>query len=836
MVKEEMDFIQACNWLADRFDLPRLATQQMSPEEREAYEAQLADRRLIFDILTEAAHFYHNSLLADSEMLDHLRNHYGLSDETIKTYLIGYSTGEGLYDHLKDKGYEGDILRTGLFVMVKLQGLKEFFQHRIVFPYWNGGKVVYFAGRKTDRTPDVEWENGKYKKLPIHSKEGNSVSEHITNSWFFGEDSTRGAKNIYVAEGITDCLTMLQAGYPTISPGTTRFNNKDLPRLEKLTSKANAIYLVPDAEESKAGIKGAMDTGQKIEDFGRSVYIVTLPREEGTEKVDAADFLKANGKDALQALVDEAKTPLQLEIDAIETEGINNVQLLDRLSPVLERLKSLPSARRKAHLDYLKDTLQLSTETYSGVKEELKSAIKLAAGTSHKDGKAKYSAHFDGLVDLALQEGKLSYIVNMANEPLVFDEWVGEDGETRLLPPPSLEQVPFDLLPAEMVLNKFQDFSVISLYRDVVKRLKEVAILPSENHYHLCAVYIFFTYLKDQVPYYPYLWFFGLPERGKSRITKAVIRLSYRGFYSETLTAANIIRFADLFGGTLALDVFDVSKKVQKNESYDLLLGRFENGMKVARVVAPDKGQFQDSKYYKVWGPTLFATNKEIPAEDPLRSRCIKVVMPEARGIYPNNTSFEDLMDLKAGLLAFRTLHILRTLPDVEKPVAGRLGDLMQPLLAVAALLPKEANDNLRALISELENDRRQSEADSMAGRITQVLFDLQEEFRNGRLAVEKVREKLNEDTPNDRFHLSPQRVGKELAAMSVVRTKVGGTMHILWDEDVMVQLFDRFRPYGYTLPTLPTLQDDCLELNDREEGEIVLSPHSPEEDENPWA
>jgi hypothetical protein len=128
-----------------------------------------------------------------------------------------------------------------------------------------------------------------------------------------------------------------------------------------------------------------------------------------------------------------------------------------------------------------------------------------------------------------------------------------------------------------------------------------------------------------------------------------------------------------------------------------------------------------------------------------------------------------------------------------------------------------------------------QSEADSMAGRITEVLFDLQEEFRNGRLAVEKVREKLNENTSNERFHLSPQRVGKELAAMGINRTKVGGTMHIVWDEDLMAQLFDRFRPYGYTLPTLPTLQDDCLELDDGEEGENVLSPHSPEEDENPW-
>ena len=40
-----------------------------------------------------------------------------------------------------------------------------------MFPYWSRGRVVFMIGRQTPWTPDSAWEQGKYKKLPVHDEQ-----------------------------------------------------------------------------------------------------------------------------------------------------------------------------------------------------------------------------------------------------------------------------------------------------------------------------------------------------------------------------------------------------------------------------------------------------------------------------------------------------------------------------------------------------------------------------------------------------------------------------------------------------------------------------------------
>jgi len=64
----------------------------------------------------------------------------------------------------------------------------ELFRWRLVFPYWKGGRVVYFIARRTDYTPDDPWEQAKYKKLLTHSDKHRYVSKAIGNDFFYNED------------------------------------------------------------------------------------------------------------------------------------------------------------------------------------------------------------------------------------------------------------------------------------------------------------------------------------------------------------------------------------------------------------------------------------------------------------------------------------------------------------------------------------------------------------------------------------------------------------------------------------------------------------------------
>jgi len=432
------------------------------------------------------------------------------------------------------------------------------------------------------------------------------------------------------------------------------------------------------------------------------------------------------------------------------------------------------------------------------IRRELKARDK-QAGPTGEEARPELSARFQGLVDLVLDDGQVKYLVKRGDEVEVEAEWADEETGAILQTPP-LEAIPYPLARAEEVLQR-KAATAGETYGQVLALLHRAAVLPEEGWYHPCVVFVFFSHLTEMADYFPYLWFFGLPERGKARVVKAMCRLCWRGFYTETLNEANLFRFAELFGGTIALDLYEISQRAQKKGGQDLLLGRFEKGMKVARVIAPDQRRFKDTVYYRVDGPTLLATNKEILASDPLRSKCLKITMPEARGIY-SNLDPEELERVRLKLLACRAAYLNQDLPWVEKPSPGRLGDLMQPLFRVARLLPPEAEANLGGLIELIEAERGEAEAETMAGRIGQALASLKGKVKNGLLPVDKSRSVLNEGL-DECWRLSAQRLGRELNEMGIRRRKSQGRMHIEWTAN-LDRVLDRFGPGQETSPSSP--------------------------------
>ena len=259
-----------------------------------------------------------------------------------------------------------------------------------------------------------------------------------------------------------------------------------------------------------------------------------------------------------------------------------------------------------------------------------------------------------------------------------------------------------------------------------------------------------------------------------------------------------------------------------------MILGRFERGVTVPRVTNPDKEAFQDMEFFACWGTTVLATNVEIPVHEPLRSRCLKVTMPEARGNYPNNNSGEELADLKNRLTAFRARHFDKKLPEVGKPVAGRLGDIMQPLFYVAQLLPPEAKENLTLLIEEFEGERKQSESETLAGRIIQALFDLQGEVNNCQLPFERVKEKVNEGI-EERYHTSPQKIGRELSILGIGRKKSHGVKSLIWESQKLNEFFKRYLPPENIVPIVPNVPQAGLTRVSEGDEFFQMSPASPE-------
>jgi hypothetical protein len=257
-------------------------------------EVSYIELRKVHQILTDAALIFHRNLT--EPVGEHLKKQYGLTEETIRQYLIGYAPTDKHYlkKHLTAKGHDlADIKKTGLLGKYD----DSFFQGQITFPYWHHGLVKYFIGRQTNETPN--WKHGKYEKLP--------TTDVIKNDFFYGEDSVRGKDTVYVTEGVTDCLAALQHGLSSISPVTIQFKKADHPKLLSLV-RGKLAYLIPDNEENQAGMKGAQETLSFLKNNGVEACIITLPRPAGKEKIDFNEYVRDHGFEAFKRLVEE-QTP-----------------------------------------------------------------------------------------------------------------------------------------------------------------------------------------------------------------------------------------------------------------------------------------------------------------------------------------------------------------------------------------------------------------------------------------------------------------------------------------------------------------------------------------------
>jgi hypothetical protein len=274
----------------------------------------------------------------------------GWTDATIDAKRLGWAppSRTGLLDHLMREGYDRDaILGTGLFT----EKLNPLWQGRFVFPYFDtDGQPVYAISRATgdkgggavgyDGHPK-DGLSGKYAK-PAHTKEYARVTEPI-----FGLDSVADGEPVLITEGIADAITAQQAGYPCISPVTTRFKRDDREALRAVLEDHDVprAYVVQDAERPSSdldeddrltltqageGLSGALDTAAYLADHDIKARVAELPGPDlGLDKVDLDDYLREWTTDgALTPLLASAKParehpaydPQDAAIDASERD------------------------------------------------------------------------------------------------------------------------------------------------------------------------------------------------------------------------------------------------------------------------------------------------------------------------------------------------------------------------------------------------------------------------------------------------------------------------------------------------------------------------------------
>lgn len=410
-----------------------------------------------------------------------------------------------------------------------------------------------------------------------------------------------------------------------------------------------------------------------------------------------------------------------------------------------------------------------------------------AQNTQAPEKETILSARFDGLIDLVLDDNKKVVFLVKENGNLVLKDRY--EVENDILVPPPAKDIRWLIPRGAEVLKHYSNDNDQAIFNDLVTYHASISELPDSNHYKFLAAYDMHTHLADRCEYSPIIWFYAIPERGKTRTGRAISYVARRGMLVVTVREAHLIRMAQDLGATLFIDISDLQHKMEAAGAEDILLNRYEKGATVARVLYPDKGPFKDTVYYMVYGPTIVATNEVV--NETLATRAIQIVMPQSDRNFDADLKEIDVLSFRERLVAFRARWLGKDLPISVKPCKGRLGDILRPIRQIVNIVGGPEDWFLK-FTETIEKQKQLSGADTLDAQVVMAINEARLSIKNGHLLHDDILAMLNRNRA-EREKITAIKLGKITARLGFDKYTSGQQRGIYFNQDLFLRLCSRF-------------------------------------------
>ena len=296
MKHEQMSYVEALRWLANRYGIEVKETELTDEQRKEKTE-----REAMFVVNNWAAEYYSDILYNDVDGravgLQYFRQR-GFRDDIIKKFRLGFSPADkhAMPKTAKEKGYNLEIMEKASLCYKDSKGeMVDRFSGRAMFP-WIGvsGNVVAFGGRVLDsRTKGVSQKYVNSSESPIYKKERELYGLFQAKKAIGSEDC------VYMVEGYTDVISMHQCGIENVVANSgTALSKHQIHLLHRFTSNIVLLY-----DGDAAGIKAALRGTDMLLSEGMNVKVLLLPDGD-----DPDSFARKHNADYFKQYVEEHKT------------------------------------------------------------------------------------------------------------------------------------------------------------------------------------------------------------------------------------------------------------------------------------------------------------------------------------------------------------------------------------------------------------------------------------------------------------------------------------------------------------------------------------------------
>ena len=297
MEYENLSFVEALEELAERANvtLPK-------EEKRDKGEEDL--RYKILEINKQAALFYVKQLRSEKgkQGLAYCAKRK-LSGESITHFGLGYAGKErdSLYQYCKSLGFKDRVLQESGLFSFKENGVYDKFFNRLIFPIMDlHNRVIGFGGRVMgDGEP-------KYLNSPE-----TKLFDKSRNLFALNFSRKSRANYFILCEGYMDVISLHQWGFPeAVAALGTAFTEQQADLMKRFNS---LIYLCFDSDGAgKKACKRAISILREKKLEGKVIQLNPYK--------DPDEFLKAEGREAFEKRIEEAKNAFLWEVEEKKTE------------------------------------------------------------------------------------------------------------------------------------------------------------------------------------------------------------------------------------------------------------------------------------------------------------------------------------------------------------------------------------------------------------------------------------------------------------------------------------------------------------------------------------
>jgi DNA primase len=373
MTLEHLEFGEAVERLAERAGIRPSLEDVEAPRRRE-------ERDFIFEANAAAAAAFRVALRgkAGAAARAYLEQR-GLKQEDWERFGLGYGPQgwDSLVTHLKQRGFKVEMLAKAGLALARSSGdgYIDRFRNRLMIPIHDRqGRVVGFGGRALAAQDQPKYLNTA--DTPVFHKGQTLYALHVA------ADSIAKRERVIVTEGYFDAIACHLAGFTeaVAALGTGLGDYAQL--LRRLTEK---IYLVYDGDS--AGINAALRSQAAFREVGADVRIVRMPAGH-----DPDTFLREQGADGLERLLNEALSPVEFELERLiaqhpisDTES--RVRLFRAAARVLQPLSQLERSEYALRLidRWAGGTHGDAAELQRGILSEVAALERAARGRPQRD-------------------------------------------------------------------------------------------------------------------------------------------------------------------------------------------------------------------------------------------------------------------------------------------------------------------------------------------------------------------------------------------------------------------------------------------------------------------